>query len=254
MSTVDLDAPTSSARLAQTTDVLIEPWGSTLLLIEDDPAERRKLQSVLRRLPADQYHLTHVDTLVAAQEALTSQDFSVVLLDLSLQGARGLSSIRALQEVAPAVPIVVLGGWNDQNLALEAVRAGAQDFMMKRDVEPARLGRSLRFAIEKTRAEGRLAHLAHYDQLTQLANRTLFRTRLEHALANAEIADERVALVYISIDCFEEVSESFGAEVSDGLLCEFARRLQGCVRDTETVARTRWQRVLHHRQRRAPTR
>ncbi len=237
VSTVDLDVPTSSARLAQTTDVLIEPWGSTLLLIEDDPAEREKLQSVLRRLPAGQYHVTHVDTLSAAQEALTSQDFSVVLLDLSLQGASGLSSIRALQAIAPAVPIVVLGGWNDQNLALEAVRAGAQDFMMKRDVDPARLDRSLRFAIEKTRAEGRLAHLAHYDQLTQLANRTLFRQRLEHALANAEFADERVALVYISVDCFEEVSEAFGADISDGLLREVAVRLQGIVRDTETVAR-----------------
>ena len=218
-------------------DLVVDPWGSTLLLVEDDLADADRIRVMLQEPPADQFHVTHVESLTRARQALAGQDFSVILLDLSLPDARGLVPIESLLSVAPEVPVVVLSGVSDQKLAVQAVQAGAQDFLMKRRVNSRALIQSLRYAIERKRAESRLAHLAHFDQLTGLANRSLFQRRLDQALTRAELSSEKVALLYIDLDRFRQVNERCGPDGGDSVLQEVARRLQVCVRDHETVAR-----------------
>ena len=236
MSTLDI-APTSGASPIHSHDVLVEPWGSTLLLVENDPSDRACFEQMLGQIPSGEFHVTHVGTVAAAVQALRGQDFSVVLLDLTLPEMPALAAIQTLQSAAPLVPVVVLGNWEDQRLALQAVRAGAHDFLMKRDIVPADLGRSLRYAIERKCAEGRLAHLANYDQLTQLPNRALFQDRLQQALTRSELDAEQVALMQLVVESFDEIRDAYGTEVAERLLKTLASRLQGAVRGTETVAR-----------------
>ncbi len=237
MSTGDLRIRPVRGLGGPTDDVSVEPWGSTLLLVQDNPGDVGQVRSMLEAGPAGQFHVTHVRSLGAAQEALSSEDFSIVLLDLSVQDAHERIAIDALLQTAPQVPFVVIGEWHEQRRALEAVHAGVHDFVMKRELDSATLGRSLRYAIEKKRAEGRLANLAHYDQLTQLPNRTLFQQRLEQAVLRAELASEQVGLLYIDIDCFEEVVEACGKEAGNRVLRAVAQRLETTVRALETVAR-----------------
>lgn len=90
---------------------------------------------------------------------------------------------------------------------------------------------------ERKEAEARISHLAHYDSLTNLPNRTLFGDRLQHALAQAGRDDSRVALMFIDLDHFKPINDSFGHAVGDLLLKEAAHRMQACLRAVDTVAR-----------------
>jgi diguanylate cyclase (GGDEF)-like protein/PAS domain S-box-containing protein len=92
-------------------------------------------------------------------------------------------------------------------------------------------------AVERKQIEARLNHMARFDHLTDLPNRTLFRDRLQTALARARRDLERVALLYLDLDRFKEVNDQLGHAAGDRLLCEVARRLSRCVRESDTVGR-----------------
>ena len=92
-------------------------------------------------------------------------------------------------------------------------------------------------AIERQQMHARLQRMAQYDQLTQVPNRELLRERFKAALANARVTSGRMALLYIDLDRFKQVNDTYGHGVGDMLLQAVASRLQGCVRDSDTVAR-----------------
>lgn len=92
-------------------------------------------------------------------------------------------------------------------------------------------------AIERQQLHARLQRMAQYDQLTQVPNRELLRERFKAALASARLASGRMALLYIDLDRFKQVNDTYGHGVGDLLLQAVASRLQGCVRDSDTVAR-----------------
>jgi signal transduction histidine kinase len=126
-----------------------------ILLIEDSLAEARFLQELLKGSKLDSCNLIHVKRLTEAVHLLTAQQvlaYDVILLDLTLPDSQGLESMQPLLQLAPSVPIVVLTNTNDDELALEAVRQGAQDYLVKRQVNVETLVRSLRYAIERKQA------------------------------------------------------------------------------------------------------
>ena len=90
---------------------------------------------------------------------------------------------------------------------------------------------------EQVALQGQLSHQAFHDPLTDLANRVLFRDRVEHALARRSAADLPVAVLFLDIDNFKRVNDSLGHSAGDELLTEFAERLRGCIRAGDTAAR-----------------
>ncbi|WP_413160837.1 ATP-binding protein [Capilliphycus salinus ALCB114379] len=126
-----------------------------ILLIEDSLAEARLLQELLKGFQFNSFNLVHVKRLTEAIGLLTDQQtfsYDAILLDLTLPDSEGLNSLQPLLQCAPRVPIVVLTNTNDDELALEAVRRGAQDYLVKRQVSVETLVRSLRYAIERKQA------------------------------------------------------------------------------------------------------
>lgn len=123
-----------------------------VLLIEDNLAEARLLQEFLKGAAFNQFKMTHVKRLRDALDYLTDDRFDVILLDLTLPDSQGLASLDALIHCAPNLPIVVLTNTNDDELAVSAVRHGAQDYLVKRLVNQDILVRSLRYAIERKQA------------------------------------------------------------------------------------------------------
>jgi diguanylate cyclase (GGDEF)-like protein/PAS domain S-box-containing protein len=91
-------------------------------------------------------------------------------------------------------------------------------------------------SVEKE-AKDRIEHLAHYDALTQLPNRALFRDRLRQALSSAKRANDVVALMFLDLDHFKQVNDRYGHQTGDTLLQHVASRLRSCVRESDTVAR-----------------
>ena len=120
-----------------------------ILLIEDNLAEARLLQEFIKLTKSQKFSLCHVQRLGEGINKLDSEQYDVILLDLTLPDSEGLSSIPKLIEKDPSISIIVLTNTNDEELALEAVKQGAQDYLVKRHVNPDTLVRSCRYAIER---------------------------------------------------------------------------------------------------------
>ena len=127
-----------------------------VLLVEDNPTDALLVEVALEEMtPAPE--LRHVELLHHAQQALENGEFDVVLIDLNLPDGEGLGNFEQLQALAPDVPMIVLTGLADEEVAVEAIARGASDYLIKGEAPAALLERSIRYAIERKRNEnGRL--------------------------------------------------------------------------------------------------
>ena len=120
-----------------------------ILLVEDNPGDARILRELLRDGPSLAHEIVHVSRLEEARERLSMGGVDVVLLDLSLPDAHGLETVTRALQAAGDVPIIVLTGLDDESLALRSVQAGAQDYLVKGQIETGLLTRSIRYARER---------------------------------------------------------------------------------------------------------
>lgn len=130
-----------------------------VLLVEDNPGDARLILELLREL-GQTFALEQVDRLEGALERLGRAGVDVVLLDLGLPDSQGLATFEATQREARGPPIIVISGLDDERVALEAVRSGAQDYLVKGRIEGQLLARVIRYAIERKRSELKLAGTA----------------------------------------------------------------------------------------------
>ena len=121
-----------------------------ILLVEDNPADADLLAELLEVSGGVQWELVSVEFLHEAIAHLCKQPFDIVLLDLSLPDSRGLETLTSLREVAPDTAMVVMTGLDDEAIALEAVRLGAQDYIVKGQITTQLLTRTIRYAIERS--------------------------------------------------------------------------------------------------------
>jgi signal transduction histidine kinase len=124
-----------------------------ILLVEDNPADARLLREMFREQGLHDTDLTHVDCMSAAVKHLSERAVDIILLDPGLPDAQGLGAIRRSHAAAPLVPLVVLTGLDDESLAKQALQEGAQDYLIKGQIEPRGLMRALRYATERKRLE-----------------------------------------------------------------------------------------------------
>ncbi|MGI9189787.1 MAG: PAS domain S-box protein [Longimicrobiaceae bacterium] len=127
-----------------------------VLLVEDNPTDTELTRALLAGAPAPGFELTATPRLGGALTLLPERRFDLVLLDLSLPDARDLDGLHLVRAEAPGLPIVVLTGREDEVIALQAVRGGAQDYLVKSRLGPEVLLRSIRYALERHRLRARL--------------------------------------------------------------------------------------------------
>jgi diguanylate cyclase (GGDEF)-like protein/PAS domain S-box-containing protein len=120
-----------------------------LLLVEDNPGDARVLREMFKEEGSPDTELTHVMSLSEAEAYLAERAVDIILLDLGLPDAQGLSAVRRAQAAASRVPLVVLTGLDDESVAAQALQEGAQDYLVKGQIETRGLLRALRYAIER---------------------------------------------------------------------------------------------------------
>lgn len=124
-----------------------------LLLLEDNPADADFLQELLSEADGQTWTIVHVEYLHAALSQIQQQPFDLVLSDLSLPDAQGLDTVAQIHAFAPDLPIVVLTGLADEAIGLAALRQGAQDYLIKGQIEHDVLIRAVRYAIERAQTQ-----------------------------------------------------------------------------------------------------
>src|SRR5688572_19541425 len=208
-----------------------------VMLVEDNAADVSLVRALLDEAGSEDLELVEAGGVSEAEYLLLSGPFDAVLLDLTLPDSCGLESLNRVQRIAPHVPIVVLSGLTDEAVALEAVRNGAQDYLLKGGCDGAGLARAVRYSTERKRAELEVRHSAQHDNLTGLPNRMLLLDRLGQALATSRRDRKLLALLFIDLDNFKTINDTKGHPAGDALLRSVASRLAACVRESDTVAR-----------------
>jgi signal transduction histidine kinase len=132
-----------------------------ILLVEDNPADVRLIRAMLKAARGGPFDLEHVDRLEPALERLAQGGVDIALLDLTLPDSRGLETFTSAHAHAPDVSIVVLTALDDENLAATAVRLGAQDYLVKGQVDANLLSQTVRYAIERKQAHDARTGLEH---------------------------------------------------------------------------------------------
>jgi diguanylate cyclase (GGDEF)-like protein/PAS domain S-box-containing protein len=120
-----------------------------LLLIEDNPGDARLIHEMLREPGQHNIEMACVSSMSEAEQYLLLHEVHIVLLDLGLPDAQGLNAVRRAHKAAPRAALVVLTGWDDESMAMQALQEGAQDYLIKGQIETRELLRALRYSVER---------------------------------------------------------------------------------------------------------
>lgn len=211
------------------------------VLIVEDSEDDALL--VLRQLRQGGYEpfSKRVDSAVDMQAALQQQEWELIITDHNMPSFNSTEALQLASAHDPNIPFILVSGSIGEEIAVDAMKSGAHDYVMKGNLTrliPA-ISRELREAQnrrEHQAAQAKIKHMAFHDSLTGLINRAEFEQRLANAI-NICQQNHSHALLYIDLDQFKVVNDSCGHLAGDELLRRLSKRLLNSVRDSDTLAR-----------------
>ncbi len=209
-----------------------------ILFVEDNP-----LDVELVRLQLERDGL-HFDWRIASSESslrLALRDFEpdVVLCDFSMPGYNGRDAMQLIHRVDARIPVLVLSGSINEDVAVECLKSGAADCLAKQAlarVAPA-VRRALNEVIARKKYEARLQRMSNFDKLTGLPNAAQLNRRIELAIEQAQGLNRRIAVIALDIDGFGLLDSGFGRTASNAVLKAVGSKLRSVVSTKATVAR-----------------
>ncbi len=208
-----------------------------VLVVEDSPTDALLLREALASECSTPFQTAHVETLSDALRCLQEKNFDLILLDLGLPDSQGLETFARVHDQAPQIPIIVLTGLDDDTLAVQAVKEGAQDFLTKGRVDRYWLVRNIRHALERHQMYLEVHALSLTDGLTGLYNRRGFITLAEQQLKVARHSQRGLILVYADLDRLKYINDTFGHQVGDEALVRTAQILERTFRASDILGR-----------------
>jgi len=205
----------------------------TVLYVEDDEPARSFLERFLR---------PRVGSIVTANDGVQGLELfenihpDIVITDIHMPLKDGLAMAQEIRERDGNIPIIVITAFEQTDYLMRSIDIGVDRYVTKPLVLD-RLMNALMYCSHQIFTEARLRYLALHDPLTELPNRTLLQDRLVMACAAADRKGEQVAMLFIDLDHFKSINDSFGHIAGDRVLQEIARRLKSLFRSMDTVCR-----------------
>ena len=208
-----------------------------LLLVASDRDDASEIVEHLEDM-RDMDVSIHVATeLSAALQRLSRGDVDLVLLQLDLPDSTGLVTFERAFAFAPRVPILVVSNDDGDEVAIHAVKGGAQDCIPRDDLSPGVLRRAIRHGLERHRLLSALRSLSLIDDLTNLYNRRGFTDLGEQFLKLGRRGGKGASLIYLDVDRFKTINDTLGHHVGDRALNRVADILRAAFRQSDLIAR-----------------
>jgi diguanylate cyclase (GGDEF) domain len=208
-----------------------------ILYVEDEIDHAILIGEFIKEIKNVHYEMTHVQQLEEALLELDNDRYDIVMLDMSLPDKQGLDTVTAVCERAPEIPVVVMTSIDDESMAIKALQRGAEDYLVKGDMNSHALSRILRYAIMRHKGRVELQSLSLIDDLTSLYNRRGFMLFSQHQLSIAIRTKRGMILFFIHIEGLNEISEKFGHQYEDLAKIETANILKEAFRESDIIAR-----------------
>lgn len=208
-----------------------------ILLVEDNPGDARLVKEALSEIAKWRCELVSCETLAQALEFCAKSSPDAILLDLGLPDSQGLETVRRLHHAAPQTPIVALTVRDEEELAIQSLHEGAQDYLPKAQIEGAMIWRALRYAVERQRVQLELLNLALIDDLTGLQNRRGFLALGEHYVKLANRSGMPFLVAFVDLDGMKQINDTFGHQEGNRALVEAANVLKDSCRQSDILAR-----------------
>ena len=222
----------------------MEATSLTVLVIDDDPGDIELLQRYLERIPDYRITLMVCRSAGDGQTALIHQSIDLIFLDYLLGAQTGLDLVHTLRQDGDQRPVIILTGQGDERIAAATMRAGADDYLVKGDLTPDTLRRSMRFVLERAanerqraQMEAELIRLARVDELTGLFNRRYLLERLTHEALRAKRYGSPLCLMMLDLDHFKRINDTYGHLVGDQVLARVGGVLHETIRATDIAGR-----------------
>jgi diguanylate cyclase (GGDEF)-like protein len=211
------------------------------LIVEDSENDAALL---IRQLQQGGYEpvFARVETRETMYHQLTRRSWDIVFADFTMPRFNAFEALQLLHETDLDLPFIIVSGTIGEDRAVQAMKAGAHDYILKNNMRrllPA-VDRELREAqvrLERKQAERTIRHLAFYDSLTDLPNRTLFRNQAQQAIQDGAADGRLVALLLMDLQRFKEVNDTLGHQRGDQLLQQVGARLREAMFEGDMVAR-----------------
>jgi diguanylate cyclase (GGDEF)-like protein len=213
--------------------------GLNILHVEDNLGDAHHVQSLMSQQEYSyKYDMTQVATLKAAVDKLKEHpEYNTILLDVNLPDGNGIEHIQMFQELAPNIPIIILTQTKDDEMSRKALNAGAQEYMVKEHSNSYILQQVIQSSIFRKQIEIDLAKRAYYDDLTGLPNRPFFEESAKKMIQQSQRAGRKEALMFIDLNKFKEINDTYGHAAGNTVLKEVANRLKKALRNSDIVAR-----------------
>lgn len=212
----------------------------TVLLIEDDTDFQQLIQDVLRESGREgiEYHVETAGRLKTALERLAQGGVDVIITDLGLPDSPERSeTFQKLRAFAEFIPTIILTGLDDEDFAIDLVRRGAQDYLVKSSIRLPLLLRVIRYAIERHKIQDILRAFSLTDDLTGFYNRRGFLLLAEQQKKIAERQKRGFSMFFADLDGLKKINDTYGHEAGDGAIIDITRIFKKVFRTSDILAR-----------------
>ena len=209
------------------------------LMVGRDQTYLRSLDEVIVRDCVPHGEVT-IERMVSGGQALAKlkgDQFDVCFIDENQDGHSGIEILRAIENLGLRCACIFLATQANKTTAYAALQFGAMDYLIKADLDPFALVKSLAFSMFRKSREMELRGAALHDELTGLGNRTLFQEQARKLLQHAKRARDNAAVVFMDVDGLKPVNDTYGHVVGDQVLKEIATRLLKRIRESDVISR-----------------